>query len=98
MIGGREILSASGESRGAYQGFDQMVKPVRFGLGVGVDEGNDLTGSRRDTGVTGGAESAVGERNHARTFVGGDTRGIVARTVVDDDYLVVGIIEKLEGS
>ena len=73
----------------------RYVEPVRVGLGVVVDVGDDLSRRRLEPDVAGGAQPAVllritGRRTHSRS------RASRPSTVVDDDDLVVGVVEGRE--
>jgi len=95
MVERREILSTDSGSSGTRQSFDQMVKPIAFGLSISVNKGHNLPGSSRDPGVTSCRKPAMREGNDACAIIGGDSCGFVRRTVIDDDYFLVGVFAAL---
>ena len=96
VVLGRDVGAAdAGVAVGAQQGGD-VVQPVGVGIGVVVEEGDDLAAGGFDPLVARVAEAAVLGLDQDRPVAAGDLGRGVAGAVVDDDHLVVGVGEVAE--
>ena len=76
---------------------DEMREPVGIDPHVAVGIGDDLAGGVLQRDVAGRAQPAVGDVEHGdRRVASGDGAGGVARPVVDEDDLEVGIGQVLD--
>ncbi len=95
---GRRDVGPAGPRHGAVQHrLHQIREPVGVDAHVGVGVGHDLAGGVGDADVASRGETAVGNADQPHGRVASrDRGGVIARAVVDDDHLEVGIGQRLQ--
>ena len=97
VLGRREIRSAAGAEPARFHPGDEIGQPVGVGDAIAVGIGDDLAGRRLGADIAGDAQALVRLADDPAIGIAlGDFEGAVARAVIDDDDLVIGIVEHLE--
>ena len=97
VLGRREIRSAAGAEPARFHRGDEIGQPVGVGDAIAVGVGDDLAGRRLGADIAGDAQALVRLADDPAIGIAlGDFEGAVARAVIDDDDLVIGIVEHLQ--
>ena len=97
VVGRHDVRTAGADERRREHRLHQIGQPVGIDAHVGVGVGDDLAGGLGQTEVARGAEAAVRNVDDADAGVAPRAgAGVVARAVVDDDDLEVGVGERAE--
>ena len=92
----REVRSAHRRVRGAHERGREIGEPLRVGVGVVVDVGDDLSRGRFEPRVARARQAAVPGPDEPAVVLPRDGGRRVGGAVVHDDDLVVGVGELLE--
>ena len=96
VAGRREVRPADRDVCGGEERVDEIVEPVRVGIGIVVEVGDDLAAGRLEAGVPRRREPAVLRPDEPHVVFAGDRRAVVGRPVVDDDHLEVRVAQVRE--
>jgi hypothetical protein len=89
----RNVRPAHADERGLAKGRREVCQPVRVGIRVIIDIGNDLPSRCPEPGITGRAQPLVLGPDQPHVIGLDDVRRAVARAIVDDDDFVVRIVQ-----
>jgi hypothetical protein len=92
----RDVRPAHGGVMAAEKGGAEIAKPVRVGLRIVVDIGDDLARGSPQPCVARAREAAVARLDQLDAVLGGYRGAVVRGAIVDHDHLVIRIIEALE--
>ena len=96
VAGRGDVRPSDRDVCGGEERVDEIVEPVRVGIGVVIEVGDDLAGRRLEAGVPGRREPPVLRLDEPQVVFAGDGRGVVGRAVVDDDHLEVRVVQLRE--
>ena len=97
ILGRRKIRAAAGGKAARFHLGDEIGQPIGVGDAVAVGIGDDLAGRGLGADIAGDAQALVRLADDPAIGIAfGDFEGAVARTVIDDDDLVIGVVQHLE--
>src|SRR5215472_1678569 len=93
VAGWRQIGPANANMCRGVKGCREISQPVAVGEGVVIEISDDAPIARREADVACGGEPRVRLSYQANRIVPRDSRGVVPRTIVDDNHFVIRVIE-----
>ena len=89
----RDIGTADADVLGSHECGRQVSQPVRIGIGIVVDIGDDFASCRVHPEIARNRQSVVFRAYQPDIVPAGDDAGLIGRSVIDHDDFVVRIVE-----
>ena len=94
VAGRRQIRPADSNMIRRHKCVCKVLEPVRVGIRIIIDIGNDLTASSFTTCVARTAQTSIFCTNEAKWVLPCDFSGVVRRSIVHNNHFIVGIVQR----